>query len=407
MPVFTYMAVDAKGQRKSGTVPAPSRAAAMEAVIQQGLVPASVEEQAAAAPARQPMRLLPGSRRVSQADVETFSRELANLLAAGVPLSRGMQILSREASQAAAKKQWSDIYEDVIGGTSLADALNKFPQSFPAVHVAMVRAGETGGFLDVVLGQIADFRARERDLMSKVKGALVYPTVLVVLAGSVLAFLLIYFIPRFRMVFQEFGATLPPLTQAIVNASDIARTYGVLVVIAAALGLLVARRGLKSEGGRRFMERTLLRVPALGRVLARFALVRFCRMLGTLLGAGVPLVTALRVAREAIGNQTLSDAVNVSIEEVQQGKPLARSLASCNQLFPATVIEMIAVAEESSRLDQELLRLATAYESDLDRQLRMLVSLAEPVLLFIMAGIVGTVVIGMLLPVFTLQDYIH
>ena len=406
MPVFTYMAVDAKGQRKSGTVPAPSRAAAMEAVIQQGLVPASVEEQAAA-PARQPMRLFPGSRRVSQADVETFSRELANLLAAGVPLSRAMQILSREASQAAAKKQWSDIYEDVIGGTSLAEALNKFPQSFPAVHVAMVRAGETGGFLDVVLGQIADFRARERDLMSKVKGAMVYPTVLVVLAGSVLAFLLIYFIPRFRMVFQEFGATLPPLTQAIVNASDIARTYGVLVVIAAALGLLVARRGLKSEGGRRFMERTLLRVPALGHVLARFALVRFCRMLGTLLGAGVPLVAALRVAREAIGNQTLSDAVNVSIEEVQQGKTLARSLASCHQLFPATVIEMIAVAEESSRLDQELLRLATVYEADLDRQLRMLVALVEPMLLFLMAAVVGTVVIGMLLPVFTLQEYIR
>jgi type II secretory pathway component PulF len=130
-------------------------------------------------------------------------------------------------------------------------------------------------------------------------------------------------------------------------------------------------------------------------------------MLGTLLGAGVTLVTALRVAREAIGNQTLADAVTQSIEEVQQGKPLARSLASCRQLFPATVIEMISVAEESSRLDQELLRLATAAEGDLDRQLRMLVALAEPALLFIMAGIVGTIVIGMLLPVFTLQDYIR
>jgi type IV pilus assembly protein PilC len=130
-------------------------------------------------------------------------------------------------------------------------------------------------------------------------------------------------------------------------------------------------------------------------------------MLGTLLGAGVSLVTALKVAQEAIGNQTLSDAVSLSIEEVQQGKPLSRSLASCPQLFPATVVEMIAVAEESSRLDKELMRLATAYETDLDRQLRMLVALAEPVLLFIMAGIVGTVVIGMLLPIFTLQDYVH
>jgi len=407
MPVFTYTAVDSKGQRTSGTVPAPNRAAAVAKLIgDQGLTPALVEEQPSAADKR-PFRLLPASGRVSQTDVEAFSRELASLLTAGVPLSRALQILGREASHATAKKQWAAIHDDVVGGTSLADAMAKFPQSFPAVHVAMVRAGETGGFLDVVLGQIADFRSQERDLKSKIKGALVYPTVLVVLATCVLTFLLVYFIPRFRLVFQEFGATLPVLTQAIVAASDVASKYGLLVVIAAVLMVVVAQRALRSEAGRRFLERTLLRVPALGRVLARFSLVRFCRMLGTLLGAGVPLVTALRVAREAIGNQTLSDAVNLSIEEVRQGKPLARSLASCQQLFPGTVIEMIAVAEETSRLDQELLRLATVYEADLDRQLRILVALAEPVLLFIMAAVVGTVVIGMLLPVFTLQEYIR
>jgi type II secretory pathway component PulF len=421
MPVFTYTAVDSKGQRTSGTVPAPDRAAALDAVVQQGLTPALVEEQPTAGNGEPgtgnrkhpslfpvPRSLFPAFRAcVSQADVEAFSRELASLLTAGVPLSRALQILGREASHTAAKKQWAAIHDDVVGGTPLADAMGKFPQSFPAVHVAMVRAGETGGFLDVVLGQIADFRSQERDLKSKIKGALVYPTVLVVLATCVLTFLLVYFIPRFRLVFQEFGATLPVLTQAIVAASNVASKYGLLVVIAAVLMVVVARRALGSEAGRRFLERTLLRVPALGRVLARFSLVRFCRMLGTLLGAGVPLVTALRVAREAIGNQTLSDAVNLSIEEVRQGKPLARSLASCEQLFPGTVIEMIAVAEETSRLDQELLRLATVYEADLDRQLRILVALAEPVLLFIMAAVVGTVVIGMLLPVFTLQEYIR
>ena len=406
MPVFTYTAVDSKGQRTSGTVPAPTRAAALDAVVQKGLVPASVEEQAAAA-ARQPARRPAGAGRVSQADVEAFSRELASLLTAGVPLSRALQILSREASHPAAQRQWAAIHDDVVGGTSLAEAMGKYPQSFPGVHVAMVHAGEMGGFLDVVLGQIAEFRSRERDLVSKIRGALVYPTVLVVLAVSVLIFLLTYFIPRFSGVFAEFGAALPALTRGIVAASHLVTKYGLLLVVAAALAAMMARRALKSEAGRRFLERTLLRVPAVGSVLARFSLVRFCRMLGTLLGAGVTLVTALRVAREAIGNQTLADAVTQSIEEVQQGKPLARSLASCRQLFPATVIEMISVAEESSRLDQELLRLATAAEGDLDRQLRMLVALAEPALLFIMAGIVGTIVIGMLLPVFTLQDYIR
>ena len=405
MPVFTYTALDSKGQRTSGTVPAPNRAAALDAVIRQGLTPASVEAEPAAAE-RRPPRLL-GSGRVSQTDVEAFSRELASLLAAGVPLSRALQILSREASRPAAKKQWAAIHDDVVGGTSLADALAKYPQSFPGVHVAMVRAGETGGFLDVVLGQIADFRSRERDLKSKVRGAMVYPMVLVVLATCVLTILMIWFIPRFSGIFAEFGASLPLLTQAIVAASSLVTRYGLLVLIAGALVVMVLRRALQSESGRRFMERAMLRLPALGRVLAHFALVRFCRMLGTLLGAGVPLVAALKVAREAIGNQTLADAVKDSIEEVRQGKPLARSLASCRQLFPATAIEMIAVAEESSRLDKELVRLAGTYEADLDRQLRMLVALAEPVLLFIMAALVGTIVIGMLLPIFTLQEYIR
>ena len=405
MPVFTYTALDSKGQRTSGTVPAPNRAAALDAVIRQGLTPASVEAEPAAAE-RRPPRLL-GSGHVSQTDVEAFSRELASLLAAGVALSRALQILSREASRPAAKKQWAAIHDDVVGGTSLADALAKYPQSFPGVHVAMVRAGETGGFLDVVLGQIADFRSRERDLKSKVRGAMVYPMVLVVLATCVLTILMIWFIPRFSGIFAEFGASLPLLTQAIVAASSLVTRYGLLVLIAGALVVMVLRRALQSESGRRFMERAMLRLPALGRVLAHFALVRFCRMLGTLLGAGVPLVAALKVAREAIGNQTLADAVKDSIEEVRQGKPLARSLASCRQLFPATAIEMIAVAEESSRLDKELVRLAGTYEADLDRQLRMLVALAEPVLLFIMAALVGTIVIGMLLPIFTLQEYIR
>jgi type IV pilus assembly protein PilC len=407
MPVFTYTAIDTKGQRTSGTVPAASRAAALEAVVGKGLVPASVEEQAAGE-ARQSLNihLFGRAGRVSQTEIESFSRELANLLAAGVPLSRALQILCREATHAAAKIQWTAIRDDVVGGTSLADAMAKYPQSFPAVHVAMVRAGETGGFLDVVLAQIADFRARERDLISKIKGALVYPFVLLILATCVVAYLMVYFIPQFSRVFADFGAALPVLTQAIVAISAAVTKYGILVVVALVLTVLVVRRVVVSEAGRRYMERTALRLPGLGPVLARFALVRFCHMLGTLLGAGVPLVTSLRVAREAIGNQTLADAVSSSIEEVQQGKSLAKSLASCNQLFPPTVVEMIAVAEESSRLDKELLRLAVSFETDLDRRLRMLVSLAEPLMLFVMAGVVGTIVIGMLLPVFTLQDYI-
>jgi type II secretory pathway component PulF len=170
--------------------------------------------------------------------------------------------------------------------------------------------------------------------------------------------------------------------------------------------IVMIRRSIQTESGRRVLERTILRTPMLGRVVAHFALVRFSRMLGTLLNAGVPLVSSLRVAKEAIGNQTLADTVVQGIEDVQQGASLSRSLSKAAELFPPSVIEMIAIAEETGRLDKELVRLSLVYESELDRRLRMLVALAEPLLLFLMAGLIGTVVIGMLLPVFNLQDLI-
>ena len=405
MPVFAYTALDRSGKETSGVLTAEGRAAAIDQVAAQGLHPASVEERPTADKAAPAAGF--GTGRVSQASVEAFTRQLANLLTAGVPLSRALHILSREASQPAARRQWAAINDDVMGGMSLGDALARWPRSFPPVYIAMVRAGETGGFLELVLEQIADFRSREQELTGKLKAALVYPVVLAVLAGLVLTFLLIYFIPRFSAIFAEFGGALPWLTRAIVGVSDLILKRGLVLVIAVALAVLALRRLMASDAGRRGIERVVLRLPAVGRVVARFALVRFCRMLGTLLGAGVPLVLALRVAREAIGNQTLADTVTHAVEDVQQGASLAHSLAASERLFPAAVVEMVAVAEESSRLDKELVRVAAAYEAELDRQLRILVALAEPALLFIMAGVVGTVVIGMLLPVFTLQDLIR
>jgi type II secretory pathway component PulF len=270
----------------------------------------------------------------------------------------------------------------------------------------MVRAGEAGGFLDVVLNQIAEFRARELDLKGKVKAAMVYPCVLGCIAVGVLIFLLTFFIPKFSVLFAQFGGNLPAITQVILQLSNVLVHYGLFVAAGAvALGFIIYNM-LQSDAGRRRMERTILRTPALGRVIAHFALVRFTRMLGTLLGAGVPLVTALRTAKEAIGNQTLSDTVAFGMDEVQKGESLARALGSAHQLFPASVVEMIAIAEETGRLDKELVRLSLAYESELDRRLRMLVSLAEPLLLFMMAGLIGTVVIGMLLPIFKLQELV-
>jgi len=270
----------------------------------------------------------------------------------------------------------------------------------------MVEAGETGGFLDVVLAQIADFQAREKDLRGKVTAALVYPAILVVLALGVLIFLLVFFIPRFQEIFRGFNAELPLLTQMIIDTSNAVRGYGLFIAAVLAVAIFSLRTWFRSAKGRRSWEGFILRLPQLGPLLAVFAMARFCRMLGTLLSAGVPMINALNVARRSIGNQILVDAVSESIDRVKEGKPLGKSLARNRELFPGAIVEMISVAEESGRLDQELLRIANVTEGDLDRQLKNAVALIEPLLLFLIAAFIGTIFIGMVYPIFSLQDHI-
>jgi type II secretory pathway component PulF len=227
-----------------------------------------------------------------------------------------------------------------------------------------------------------------------------------VLALGVLTFLLVFFIPRFQTIFEGFGASLPWLTQWIVSTSEFLRAYGPILVLALGIAGYLLRSWVTSEQGRRTWERWVLRAPVVGPLVAQFAMARFCRMLGTLLGAGVPLINGLNVARRSIGNQVLVDAVANSIERVKEGKPLGPSLADCRALFSGSVLEMISVAEESGKLDQELVRIANVTESDLDRQLKTAVAMAEPLMLFLIAGFIGTIFIGMVIPIFTLQDYI-
>src|SRR5215213_3238991 len=258
MPTYAYKALDRQGRQTAGVLPADSRGGAFDQLSARGLAPISVDEQngAGASSGSRLGRLFgssqaaandasgsfasataknltpPASSKVSAAGLESFTREMANLLAAGLPLSRALALLKREASQPVAKRVWGEVHDDVVGGTSLADALAKWPRIFSGVYVAMVRAGEAGGFLPVVLQQIADFRTREQDLKGKVKAAMVYPAVLSVFGTAVLVFLLTWFLPRMSGIFSEFGSNLPALTQAIVAVSGWIKSYGWLMAIA-------------------------------------------------------------------------------------------------------------------------------------------------------------------------------
>ncbi|MBN1903318.1 type II secretion system F family protein [Candidatus Sumerlaeota bacterium] len=407
MPEFQYKALNSDSALSEGRVTAAGRQEAFHKLETMGLNPIRLEENSAKVElqtSRFAFEWRP--KKVSSRDLERFTRQLSSLLAAGVSLSRALHIIQRESASRAARDKWKEIYELVIDGSSLADAMRRSPGAFPGVYIAMVQAGETGGFLDLVLGQIADFQAREKDLKSRTISALIYPLVLMTLALSALVFLLVFFIPRFQKIFEGFGASLPLITRLIVSASGILIHYGPYVLILGGVGVLIIRKWFQSETGRRAWQRWLLKTPVAGPLVARFAMTRFCRMLGALVGAGVPLINALRVARESIGNQTLIDAVTNSIERIREGDSLAASLSGCKELFPGSVIEMIAVAEESGRLERELIRIASETEQDLDRRLRTAVSLTEPVMLFVMAGFIGTIFVGMVIPIFTIQDYI-
>lgn len=417
MPQFQYKAFQADGTTAEGVLDAGGRQEAFRQMEQRGLRPISLAEKAngapgknggaaaaAGAPAVKGFRFQ--SRRVTPRMLENFTRLLSSLLAAGVPLSRALTILVKEASNPVAQAKWRQVYDAVVDGVSLADAMAQSPDTFPRVYVAMVQAGETGGFLDLVLAQIADFQNREKDLKAKVQGALLYPAILLILAVIVLTVLLTFFVPRLQTMFADMGGHLPLLTQIIIMASHWMRSYGIFIGLGVIIGAFLIRNWAASEKGRRVWEGFILRVPILGPLLSQFAMARFCRMLGTLLNAGVPLVEALNVGRKSIGNQILVDAVSNSIDRVKEGAQLGASLADCRNLFPSSVLEMVAVAEESGKLDQELIRIASVTETDLDRNLKTGVAILEPVMLFCIAAFVGTIFIGMIMPIFKVQDLI-
>jgi type II secretory pathway component PulF len=409
MPYFQYKALNSGGVLDAGSIQASSRPDAFDKIKQLGLQLVQLQEtgEGGADLAKSDGISLPWKqRRISFKMLGNFTRLLSSLLAAGVPLSKALTILYRETADPAASKKWREVHDLVVDGVSLSAAMSRSPETFPSVYTAMVEAGETGGFLDLVLAQIAEFQARDKELRGKVISAMIYPAVLMFLAIAVLIFLMVFFIPRFKTLFEGFDAALPMLTQVIVATSEFSQRYGIFVIIGIAFLAYLARTWVTSTKGRRIYERWLLTAPVIGPLSSQFAMARFSRMLGTLIHAGVPLVSGLNVAQRSIGNQILTDAIEDSVERVKKGEPLARSLGNCSLLFSGATVEMISVAEESSRLDKELIRLAEVTEKELDQQLKTAVALMEPLMLFFIAAFIGTIFVGMVIPIFTIQDYI-
>jgi general secretion pathway protein F/type IV pilus assembly protein PilC len=397
---FTFEAIGRTGQRTQGTLTAGSEREVMTMLDGRGLLPVRIQAARASTSHRA------WGRRVRSKYLAGFYSQLSDLLRSGVPLLRSLDILERQSTQAALSEVLREVRAQVAQGTSLADAMAQHPRAFNELSVSMVRAGQEGGFLEDVLRRIADFTEHQEDLKAKVIGALAYPVFLAVTGFIVMNILVLFFVPRFEPIFKKLEEKdeLPTLTTMLMGTSHFLMGWGGLVVL---VSFVSAIWGFwwwaGTSDGRLRVDGWRLRLPGAGNIYMSFALARFTRVLGTLLHNGIPILQALRIAKDSTGNRVLTLAIEEAAENVTTGKSLAEPLAACKH-FPRDVVEMVAVGEESNNLEKVLMDIATGLDKRTERRLELFVRLLEPVMLLVMAAITLLVVAGLLLPVFKMSS---
>src|SRR5688572_6388401 len=402
MPLFAYKAKKDDGSTVQGMLQAETERGALDALGRQGVFPLEIAESGGAKPAAS-VAVRKGRRRIKIEDVGLFTQQLGDLLKAGVPINRALATLEAQSSNAAFSELIADLAKEISSGKSLHESLARHPKLFPPLYTSMVRAGETGGFLEDVLHRLASFIDKDLDLRSRLKAALAYPALLVVLGTAAIVFLMVFFIPRFSEIFVKLGSQLPGSTRIVMAVSYFMRDYWMIPVSLLILVPVAWSKITSTFAGRQTVDKLKLAMPVYGDVTRKSAIARFTRTLGTLLKSGVPILSGLSIAKEAMGNAVLMRDIEEAAAGVKQGRSLAEILRR-SRGFPAMVVDMIAVGEESGNLDAVLVNLADSYDQQVDRSVKVFISLFEPALLVVMASIVGFVVISMLLPVFTLSS---
>lgn len=400
MPEYAYIARDAAGQRVTGSVAAGSEREVLSILSGKSLFPITVAVEKAQSSTH-------SRKRVSGQLMATTYSQLASLIRSGVPLLRSIHVLRQQTSSVRLREVLDDIYRRVEDGATLGEAMSRYPRVFSEMAINMVRAGGEGGFLEDALERVAQFTEQQEDLKSRTAGALAYPVFLAIVGTLVVGGLVIFFVPRFAVMFDTLRqrGELPVFTDWLLTLSAVLRRYGIVVVAAGVVLFLMIRQQLETEKGKRWRDYFKLRVPMLGPVFTSLAVARFCRVLGTLLKNGVPILRSLQISREAAGNRILSEAVAKASENISSGQSLAKPLARCEH-FPITVVEMISVAEESNTLDQVLVEIADGLERRTTRRLDLVVRLLEPMMLLILAIVVLCVVIALLMPVIKMSSTI-
>ncbi len=401
MPQFSYVARTASGQDVTGSISAGSKRETLLALAERSLFPLRVE---AADDGRSLRRWLP-RRRIKAQLVATNLAQLADLLQNGVPLLKSLDILAEQAAQRELAEVLSGIRDLVAEGVSLDAALARHPDVFNELAVSMVRAGSEGAFLEDALKRTADFLELQEELKWRVVGAMAYPAFLAVAGTCVTVILVVFFVPKFAELFarlEQQGGGLPAATVALLWISDTLGRYGLFLAGALALGVVWLRRAAQTEPGRLVADRLKLKIPVVGPIFLNSAVSRFCRVLGTLLKNGVPLLKALSIGSDSAGNKVLASAIRASAENISSGESLSRPLAECG-LIPRPIMAMISVAEESNSLDTVLVSIADGLDRKISRQLDIMVRLVEPVMLLAMGMVILFVLVALLLPVFDMS----
>ncbi len=405
MANFKYMALTKTGQRVEGSVEAADRLGAMAAVERQGLVPVGVDEPSAAIPVRGSIFGLSraGTERMRPREVLIFSTELRDLLAAGMTLGEALNCLAGHGDSDQAARTAADLRNHIVRGVSLSDALAAHPESFPPLYVNMVRAGEAGGVLADVLGGLVEHYERFQDMKERVTMALVYPVIVVVLGIATLVFSMVYVIPQFQEIFDRMGGTLPLPTQMLINFSSWLKNYGIFLLLAGVLIGVMARRMVATPAGRRGWDAFKLRMPLVRGIVASSVFAGLARTLQTLLINGVPVLQALRITADTVGNRVISDEINRARERVTDGTTISGPLAAGKE-FPTLMTDMLAIGERTGDMAGALGHIGRRYENELDRNIKIFTAALEPILIVIVALLVGFVAVSILMAVFRITS---
>ena len=420
MPRYTYVALDARGQESTGLVEARSSNEAIGQLRQAGYFPTSVYEEGKGGPDRKVSRAGAKAARVARPRTKIsivlfqrkkvkpkimmiFTRQLATLIDSGLPLLRGLNVLAKQERDTVLRNTINKLADGVQGGSTFSESLAQHPLIFNHLYVNMVKAGEVGGVLELALRRLAEFQEKAQKIKNKVVAAMVYPIIVMTMAIAILAFLLVFIVPKFEVIFHEMlgDKPLPAITLFVIGVSNFVKNHGLvllgLLIAAVAAYKLIAR----TRAGRSIIDRFKLRVPLFGDLIRKTAISRFSRTLGTLVTSGVPILQALNITRETAGNMVIAGAISQVHDSVKEGESIVQPLEASGA-FPPMAISMIDVGEETGQLPEMLLKIADVYDDETDNSVAALTSMLEPIMIVFLALVVGTIVIALFMPLISI-----